>query len=129
MLMHTLFLGGLHIPSYGLVKICRGVEIAIKNMLLSTDNKIPKEKNFMDIFVIANAQKYYTDIYNLFPILHNHFLESAPCDENHGFLLVKNIVRSYAKIRLYNLAKKHTETIQGNAVRRQLNKLILFNHQ
>ncbi|CAH0558622.1 unnamed protein product [Brassicogethes aeneus] len=121
--------GGLHIPSYGLVKICQGVEIAIKNMLLSTDNKIPKEKNFMDIFVIANAQKYYTDIYNLFPILHNHFLESAPCDENHGFLLVKNIVRSYAKIRLYNLAKKHTETIQGNAVRRQLNKLILFNHQ
>lgn len=125
-----LILGGLHVPSLGVIKICESAEISIRKILYSTGNKLPKDANFANIFVSAVSQKFYSDIYKLFPNLKDHFLlDYSPVDHNHGFQLIKNITRAYLKIRIHNLAKKYTEIIQGTAVRRELNKLILFNHQ
>lgn len=53
----------------------------------------------------------------------------APDHEEHGLALLKEIIQSYCKIRLHNLAKKFTSSLQGTRIRSVYNKLILFNHQ
>jgi hypothetical protein len=66
----------------------------------------------------------------LFPSLIDHiYNSSAVYEEQHVYILIKNVINMYIKIRLKNLAKKMTEEIQGANVRRELSKLILFNHQ
>lgn len=94
-----------------------------------TSNKIPKEEHFFEYFVITVAQKMYPKVEQLFPLLNIHILSFSPNEVNHAFILIKQIIFCYSKIRFFNLAKKHTEVIQGTDVRKTLTKLILFNHQ
>lgn len=130
MLTHYLFVGGLQKPTLGLVEICSTTEKGIRNVLESTDNKIPAEENFLNKFCIIMAQKFYNQGNILFPNLQQHFLNCSELyDESHYVKLLKEIIKAYCKIRFYNLAKKYTSKIQGLSVRRHLNKLILFNHQ
>lgn len=93
------------------------------------ENKIPSEKDFFSTLTLGIAQKFYKDVSKLFPNLVQHFIETAGDNEHHGYLLIKKIVYNYCRIRIYNIAKKYTLKIQGTNVRRELNKLILFNHQ
>lgn len=103
--------------------------MVLRRILFITDKKIPNEKNFHKILVTTVSQKFYGTALELFPTLAQHHLENAVNEEPHLFVLIKQIVACYTKIRLFNLLKKYTLVIQGPSVRRQLNKLILFNHQ
>ena len=92
-----------------------------------TDNKIPKEENFVATFVLVLSNKLLP--MNLFSCLADHNTETFPGEEAHVTILIKAILFSYIKIRFHDLAKRHTENIQGSIVRKVLSKLILFNHQ
>lgn len=121
--------GGLYIPSAGVTSICLVVEKYIRKIVNYTDYKLPQDEGFLPLFTIAVAQQFYTQIEVLFPNLKDPFLETPPIQQNHGFILVKEIINAYTRIRFFNLAKKYTTVLQGTLVRRELNKLILFNHQ
>lgn len=82
-----------------------------------TNDSLPSADLLMDI-VTYIARKHVDKLSLLF---NNH--------EEHGFNLLKLITKSYCKIRIHNLAKKYTVKIQGDLVRKKLNKLILFSHQ
>lgn len=97
--------------------------------MVVTGNKLPNEENFMSTFVMAVAQKFYNDAEELFSSLIERYLSFEPNEECHLYILIKKIIAAYARIRFFNLSKKYTETIQGPAIRKQLTKLILFNHQ
>lgn len=125
----NLFLGGLHKPAFSVIKVCKRTEMDLRQILVTTGNRIPKEDNFFSVFVTCTAQKFYEKGLDLFPSLQNHNLEKAPDEECHVYILLKEIVFCYSKIRIHNLLKKFTLSIQGPSVRRQLNKLILFHNQ
>lgn len=97
--------------------------------MLVTNNKIPSESGFFTTLVLAISQRFYYKIDEMFPTLKEHFADIAPDEESHAFSLIKKITFSYCRIRIFNIAKKYTEKIQGTNVRRELNKLIIFNHQ
>lgn len=103
--------------------------MVLRKILFVTNKKIPNDRNFHKILVTTISQKFYETALELFPTLAQHHLENAVNEEPHVFILIKEIVTCYTKIRIYNLLKKYTLVIQGPSVRRQLNKLILFNHQ
>lgn len=98
-------------------------------MLQCTDNKLPADSQFLTQFVIATSQQFITIGERLFPDLKYHIMDTAPNEESHYCILIKGIILAYARIRIFNLAKKYTATIQGPIVRRQLAKLILFHNQ
>jgi hypothetical protein len=56
-------------------------------------------------------------------------MKDISAEENHVFLLVKNISMSYLKIRFHHLAKEKNLSLTENFVRKKLSKLILFYHQ
>lgn len=47
----------------------------------------------------------------------------------HEYSLLKSVTQCYSKIRLHNLAKTYTISVQGDNIRQTYSKLILFNHQ
>ena len=67
-------------------------------------------------------------ISSLFTELDDNMYDS-PVDDNHVFGLIKEIVKSYCKLRLYHLGKETTAKLSEKNIRKKLNKLILFNHQ
>ncbi len=50
-------------------------------------------------------------------------------DDNHVYQLVKLIVKSFSKIRLFHLGKEATQKVSADKVRKRLSKLVLFKHQ
>ena len=64
----------------------------------------------------------------MFPDLNDHILEQAVVD-NHVFPLIKNVSKTYSKIRMYHLGKTMSDKITGERVRKKFTKLILFKNQ
>ncbi|KAK9737581.1 hypothetical protein QE152_g10617 [Popillia japonica] len=121
--------GGLLIPSEAVVKICQVAETYIRKVMALTGNRIPSEDNLFPSLTIIISQKFYATSDQLFPTLVDHCLSFPSNEEKHTFILIKQIVNAYLRIRIFSLAKKYTDRIQGPSVRQALNKLILFNHQ
>lgn len=94
-----------------------------------TGNRIPSEDNLFPSLTIIISQKFYATSDQLFPTLVDHCLSFPSNEEKHTFILIKQIVNAYLRIRIFSLAKKYTDRIQGPSVQQALNKLILFNHQ
>lgn len=111
------FLGGLLFPSKGIIKICHETEIFIRKLMHLTDGSLPSQNLLMDI--IINVSRRLVD--RLSRLFTEH--------EEHHYILLKAAIHCYCKIRLHNLAKKYTEKIQGDLIRKKLSKLILFSHQ
>ena len=66
---------------------------------------------------------------DIFPELTEHMVEQTVTD-NHLFLLIKSVSRSYIKIRMHHVAKEANEALLKNdKVRKKMSKLILFKHQ
>lgn len=120
--------GGLLRPSIDVIKICIFVEKKYRYVVNLNNNKMPKEKNFFDVFVtdltrqISQENKYFLfdDIDHMFE---HTFLE------NPYVKLIKQIISVYAKIRFYSLAKKQSEEMKGELIRKKFSKLILFSGQ
>lgn len=83
-----------------------------------TDNKLPSQQLVSNIIATVSQ--------NLASNLHKMFKEDH---QEHHFLLLKNIIFCYCKIRLHNLARRFTESQRGELVRKTYAKLILFKHQ
>jgi hypothetical protein len=65
----------------------------------------------------------------LFPSLVNHFDHQFEVEDDHATQLVKGIVGTYVRTKLYHKGKHDTKEAQGSSVRHKLTKLILFNNQ
>ena len=117
--------GGLVKPSTDVINICRAAEKSFQRMLAATNGKPPQTSNLANI--ISNT--VLSDIgASAFPSLEAHQYDCPP-EHNHIFILVKSICRCYCQIRMFHLAKSHTDDIVGTKVRRQFTKLIIFHHQ
>jgi hypothetical protein len=106
--------------------VCEETEKCFQRMLMSTGGNLPRCKGLTDAISVAvlgnlDRAKVFTD-------LDNHMLEMA-VNENHTFILIKVIAKCYCKVRLHHLGKVATEKVEGEKVRKKLNKLVLFNHQ
>lgn len=120
--------GGLLRPSVDLISICIFVERKVRYVISLNDNKMPKEKIFFETFVTnltrqAMEEKKYFVYDDGDHIFEHTFLE------NPYSKIVKNVISIYAKLRFYSLAKKQTEDIKGELIRKKFTKLILFSGQ
>lgn len=116
-------------PSEAVIKICKKSEEGLRRVLEKTNKKIPHEPLFLTTFTTAISQQFYSASDKLFPECVSHFYNFSPVEQNHFYILVKEVVEAYTKIRLYNLAKTYSKELQGTNIRTLYTKLILFNHQ
>ena len=63
----------------------------------------------------------------LFEDTEDHMFDTG-IEDNHIRRLVKLVCQCYTKVRLYQLDKDFTQEITGSKIRKNLSKLILFNH-
>jgi hypothetical protein len=66
---------------------------------------------------------------NLFSPIDSHILDFEIFSKNHNFILVKQIIFSYTKIRLHYFNKQFNKNLKGKSVRQLLTKVLLFKHQ
>lgn len=118
--------GGLVKPSNDVLKVCKSTEQCIQRLLCSTDNALPQTAGIVS--AIATAVLHDVGPHHIFPQLDKHMLDTPP-DHNHVFALIKCIASCYAIIRMHHLAKRFTEKITQEKLRKHLSKLILFKHQ
>lgn len=119
---------GLIKPSSDVVKSCMYVEKKIKQIMTFTNNLMPQERNFMDIFLTNISGSLLNDA-KLFSILDEHIFDTSIFEINHKIKLIKLIVKIYSKIRFHSFARYQTENVKGELKRKVLSKLILFSHQ
>lgn len=119
--------GGLLRPSLDVVKICISTEKRLRHILNLNNDKMPKEHNFFNVFVAETTAKIVEGKYR-FLNMNDHIFDHSVMD-NPEIKLIKNIISIYAKIRLFSFAKKQTEQIKGELIRKKLSKIILFSGQ
>jgi hypothetical protein len=120
--------GGLIKPSDDLLSAFLTTEKFIKKFLIISDQKLPNDNNFYNTFSHLMAMKIFGEN-KLFFSLAEHVDNCSILEENHIMRLLKVAVLCYTKIRLFHVAKKQTQKIRGELIRKQLSKLILFSHQ
>ncbi|KAK9732183.1 hypothetical protein QE152_g12995 [Popillia japonica] len=106
-----LLLGGLLIPSEAVVKICQVAETYIRKVMALTGNRIPSEDNLFPSLTIIISQKFYATSDQLFPTLVDHCLSFPSNEEKHTFILIKQIVNAYLRIRIFSLAILNNTTV------------------
>lgn len=119
---------GLTKPSADVVKCCMFTERKVKQIMALTNNLMPAEKQFMDVFVTNISGTLFGDI-KLFSQLDDHVFDISMYEMNHKMKLIKCIVKIYSKIRCHSFARLQTESVRGELKRKKLSKLILFSHQ
>ena len=92
----------------------------------TTSQKLPQCKNVQEGIAVAVLRTI--DVKQVFTNLEDHMLDCI-VTENHIFLLIKVVAKTYCKIRLYHLGKEKTQTINYDRICHKFSKLILFNHQ
>ena len=118
--------GGLTIPSTSVLKVCRETEKCVARMLKASSGNLPHCSGLLT--AISTAVLAACVGSSIFDSLGEHMFDSTATN-NHISSLIKCCSQCYAHIRLNHLAKRKTETLAGKKVRKQLSKLILFNHQ
>lgn len=107
-------LGPYLLPSFSVYKICMTSELTIRRQMFISKNTIPP--NITE--EVVNEVCRRLDHSNIFKRHTEHYL-----------MLVKDTIKCYCKIRVNNLAKRHTQQIRGEQIRQQYTKLILFKNQ
>ena len=97
--------GGLRHAFKSVIKICSKREKCFQQMLITTSQKLPQCKNVQE--GIAAAVLRTIDVKQVFTNLEDHMLDCT-VTENHIFLLIKVVAKTYCKIRLYHLGKEKT---------------------
>ena len=118
--------GGLIKPSKSVEIICYEAEKSFERMLKITENNLPRCKGILE--AISTAVLGTIKDKQVFNNLKTHMKDSA-VEENYVYLLIKNIVKMYCKIRLYHLGKEKTAEENLFKIRKKFSKLILFSHQ
>ena len=97
-------------------------------MVSKGENKICSTKQLdlkMEINIMTHLQ-----VNTLFPSLQDHFYDhEIGVEDSHLTSLVRQILRSYLRIRFHHYGKSYTRLVNGDSRRHHLNKLILFLHQ
>lgn len=112
----------LHYKNFPYVK---QAEIVIKRLLAVNNNQLSPEEHFFQYFV----NKIHSNLLSggkCFPLLNEHNFDLAPYVENHVTKLIKVIVNIYVRIRFFNLAKRQTELVRGELVRKKFKKTCTF---
>ena len=118
--------GGLTIPSTSVLKVCRETEKCVARMLKASSGNLLHCSGLLTAISTAILTACVGS--SIFNSLGEHMFDSTATN-NHISSLIKCCSQCYAHIRLNHLAKRKTETLAGKKVRKQLSKLILFNHQ
>ncbi len=95
-------------------------------MLVTTKGKLLRIKGIPGAISFSVLQDL--NMSKIFRALNDHMLETANLD-NHLFSLIKNISKAYCKIKLFHMGKETTDKLSGTKIRKNLIKLVLFNHQ
>jgi hypothetical protein len=66
---------------------------------------------------------------NLFSPIDSHILDFEIFSKNHSFILIKQTIFSYTKIRLHYFNKHFNKNLKGKSVRQLFTKVLLFKHQ
>ena len=109
-----------------MIQVCKETEKCFQRLLSETDGKLPHGKGISE--AIAECVLRSIKCSPIFKELHEHMYDST-VDENHIFELVKIILNTYSKVRLYHLGKDATKKLSEKNIRIKLNKLILLSHQ
>ena len=118
--------GGLVKPSQSVVAVCKCTERCLQRMLLCCRGKLPHATSLLSAISMTVLGEIGETA--AFDELKPHMFDCTP-DSNHIFVLISVISLCYAKVRMHSLAKKCTEELMGERVRKKLSKLILFKHQ
>ena len=119
--------GGLKIPSKSLLRVCHETEKCLMRMLHSTSGNLPHCSSGLTDAIAITVLSACIGL-NIFQDLNEHMYECTVTN-NHIGSLIKCSSRCYTKIRMHHLAKKYSEKIQGEKLRKNLSKLILFKNQ
>lgn len=118
--------GGLVLPSLSLREVCKVVERKLQ-IIMKVEGTIPAKGTLIGCLLKDIPKLLQKD--DLFPILKDHCFDYAVLETSHKKILIHEIVKSYASIRINSLAKNINESISGVKIRKTFNKLILFKHQ
>ena len=118
--------GSLIRPSQSVEIICCEAEKSFERMLKITENSLPNGYGIPEAISIAVLSSIKDK--QVFSNLKSH-MKDCTVEENHVYLLIKNIVKLYCKIRLYHLGKEKTAVENSFKIRKKFSKLILFSHQ
>jgi len=91
-----------------------------------SDGKLPQ--GFGIAAALSSSVLHNCAKLNVFPELHDHQFHTT-VDDNHEHSLIKLAASCYSRIKLFHLGKQMTASVTGPKVRKQMSKLILFNHQ
>lgn len=106
--------GGLSVPSSSLRKVCGVVE---RKLQILIKNFIPAKST-----LIESLQRETQDLFlneNLFPLLSDHCFDLEPLATSHKLLLIREIIISYASIRINNLNSQQN-VISRKKIKRSL---------
>lgn len=115
--------GGLCHPWKSVLRICTLTESRIRQNVF-VDMK--HEHIYLAIEVAVMTKIVDT---NLFIELQEHMFDSEMGMNHHRNTLIRQIIKLYAKVRLYKIAKDKNLQLKGQAIRHKLSKQILFQGQ
>ena len=98
--------GGLTKPAASVVAICVETEKSCQRMLAATSGKLPQTPGLVNAFAVAVMQNI--SLRKVFEELEDHVMDAAT-GENHKIHLVKEITKTYCKIRFKHLGAEENE--------------------
>lgn len=110
--------GGLFLPSYFLIFICKITEKTVRKFESQGIRKMSKDKILNS--VVLESQP------NFFQNQNDTTFEESECNFNHEQKLVRSIAAEYLKIRLHHTAKQTTLKINPTTNRSSCTKQYLF---
>ena len=118
--------GGLIRPSPSVIKVCETTEKCFQHMLKTNNGKPPQTSNVIP--TLSTVVLHQLAGHLIFESLVDHMFDSTP-ENNHLIRLIKCVCSCFGKIRMHHVARRYTEQIIGDRVRKQFTKLVLFKHQ
>ncbi len=120
--------GNLIDASPDVISICLETEKVFTALSHRNVPSLKGEQFISSKIVVTILNHFFLKSNQIFQQLSSHMTESS-ADQNHIFILVKLIVKSYCKIRLHHIAKQKTQQINKPNVRKVMTKMILFKNQ
>ena len=118
--------GGLLIPSYDVVTVCKVCERSYRTRLNSSMGKPPAGK--MEKAKLVSEVLNIFSISDVFSALKDHLLDTDAMLD-HRVLLLKLIANTYLSVQFYHTGKLFTHRLQRYKIRSVLSKTIIFKGQ
>ena len=77
---------------------------------------------------IAKSVLEETNLSVVFKELRGHMLDN-PVNNNHMYVLIKSITKTYCKVRFYHLGREYSGKLAGEQIRQKFTALIHFADQ